>query len=71
MRNLYKLPVNDGEYNTVIVSAENADAAEVRAIIFGFFVSGPAEPISEMQASELANSEKTYCLAPVMTGLLP
>ena len=71
MRKLYKVNVNDCEYDYVIVDAENSAAAEVRAIKFGFFVSGSAEPISETQASEIASSEKTYCLSPVMTGLLP
>ncbi len=71
MRNLYKVPVQNQGYKKVIVAASNSDAAEINAEICGFNVTGSAEPISEMQASELANSEKTYCLAPVMTGLLP
>lgn len=71
MRNLHKVPVQTHGYENVIVSASNSDAAEINAEICGFNVTGPAEPISEAQASELAHSDKTYCLDTVMTGLLP
>lgn len=71
MRNLHKVPVQTHGYENVIVSANNADYAEIIAIGAGFDVAGNTEPISETHASELANSDTTYCLAPVMTGLLP
>ena len=71
MRNLYKVSVQNHGYKKVIVSASNSDAAEINAEICGFNVIGSAEAISETHASELANNDTTYCLAPVMTGLLP
>lgn len=71
MRNLHKVPVQNHGYDTVIVDAENPSVAMLKSIRMGFTVIHDAEPISEMQASELASSEKTYCLAAVMTGLLP
>ena len=71
MRNLHKVPVNNDGYKTVIVSAENPSVAMLKSIRMGFTVIHDAEPISETQASELANSDTTYCLDTVMTGLLP
>ena len=71
MRNLHKVPVQNHGYDTVIVAAENPSVAMLKSIRMGFTVIHDVEPISEAQASELANSKKTYCLAPVMVGLLP
>ena len=71
MRNLHKVPVQNEGYDTVIVAAENPSVAMLKSIRMGFTVIYDAEPISEAQASELASSEKTYCLVPVMAGLLP